>query len=68
MVTMSLFFVLLVAVVAGFYFKRVAVGSWVLGVLFGLSLAATAWGPTILGGFQDGLNSLVQAVSGVAGA
>lgn len=68
MVTMSLFFVLLVASGAGFYFKRVAVGSWVLGVLFGLSLAATAWGPSILGGFQSALDSIVQAISSAAGA
>ncbi|GAB3157987.1 hypothetical protein GCM10027059_01900 [Myceligenerans halotolerans] len=68
MVEMSLFFVLVVASVAGFYFKRVAAGSWALGVLLGLALAATAWGPQILDGFQSALNALVQAVSGVAGA
>ncbi|GAB3172368.1 hypothetical protein GCM10027059_41950 [Myceligenerans halotolerans] len=68
MVTMSLFFVLLVASVAGFYFKRIGGGSWTLGVLFGLALAATAWGPTILGGFQSALDSIVQAISSAAGA
>ncbi|GAB4084092.1 hypothetical protein GCM10028784_07220 [Myceligenerans cantabricum] len=68
MVTMSLFVVLLLVSGACFYFKKIAVGSWVLGVLFGLSLAATAWGPTILGGFQSALDSFVQAISNAAGA
>lgn len=68
MVEMSLFVFLLLVSGALFYFKRIAVGSWVLGVLLGLALAATAWGPQILDGFQSALNALVQAISSAAGA
>lgn len=68
MVSMSLFFVLLVLVVAGVYFKKVSAGSLVLGILFGLSLASTSFGGPLLDAFQAMLDGLVQAASSVEGA
>ncbi|GAA1863807.1 hypothetical protein [Myceligenerans crystallogenes] len=68
MVTMSLFFVLLVAVVAGVWLKKLSNGSLILGILFGLSLAATPFGAPLLEAFQAVLNGLVSATSSVAGA
>ncbi|WP_125772961.1 hypothetical protein [Antribacter gilvus] len=68
MVTMSLFFVLLVAVVVGVWLKKLDNMSLVLGILFGLSLAATTFGGPILDAFQQLLNGLVSGVASVAGA
>lgn len=68
MVTMSLFFVLLAIVAAGVGFKKTSNGSLVLGILFGLALATTAFGNPILGAVQDALDGLVAGVSSVAGA
>lgn len=68
MVTMSLFFVLLVIVAVGIGFKKTGNGSLILGILFGLSLASTAFGAPVLDAFQDALNGLVSGVSSVAGA
>ena len=68
MIAMSTFVILLVAVVVGIWLKRTDNGSLALGILFGLSLAATTFGPPILGGFQWAMDSLVQLVSSLAGA
>ncbi|MCF4122190.1 hypothetical protein L1785_14510 [Antribacter sp. KLBMP9083] len=68
MVTMSLFFVLLVAVVVGVWLKKLSNGSLILGILFGLSLAATSFGAPVLDAFQSLLNGLVSGVASVAGA
>ncbi|MFC4630588.1 hypothetical protein ACFO6V_20250 [Promicromonospora alba] len=68
MVTMSLFFVLLVIVVVGIAFKKLSNGSLILGILFGLALAATTFGGPVLDAFQSLLNGLVSGVSSVAGA
>ncbi|MFE7504012.1 hypothetical protein [Promicromonospora sp. NPDC057488] len=68
MVTMSLFFVLLVIVVAGVSLKKTGNGSLVLGILFGLALATTAFGAPVLDAAQDALNGLISGVSSVAGA
>lgn len=68
MVTMSLFFVLLVAVVVGVWLKKLDNGSLILGLLFGLSLAATSFGAPILDAFQSLLDGLVSGVASVAGA
>jgi hypothetical protein len=68
MVTMSLFFVLLVAVVASVWLKKGDKGSLILGILFGLSLAGTTFGAPILDASQDALNGLITGVASVAGA
>jgi hypothetical protein len=68
MVTMSLFFVLLVIVVAGIWLKKTSNGSLILGILFGLSLAATTFGAPVLDAFQSVLDGLVSGVASVAGA
>ncbi|WP_125775348.1 hypothetical protein [Antribacter gilvus] len=68
MVTMSLFFVLLVAVVVGVWLKKLDNMSLVLGILFGLSLASTTFGAPVLDAFQQLLNGLVSGVASVAGA
>lgn len=67
MVTMSLFFVLLVVVVAGIWLKKTSNGSLILGLLFGLALAATSFGAPILDGFQSLLDGLVSGVASVSG-
>jgi hypothetical protein len=67
MVSMSVFVVLLIAVAAGLYFRKVKAGSLVLGALFGLALASTAVGGPVLDGFQTAIDSLVTAISSAVG-
>lgn len=59
MVTMSVFFILLVIVVVCAWMKRLAWAPFILGLLFGLSLVSTSIGGVIL----DELTSLMNDVA-----
>ncbi|MFC4631299.1 hypothetical protein ACFO6V_23845 [Promicromonospora alba] len=68
MVTMPLFFIMFALVVAGLGFKKTSNGSLILGMLFGLTLATTAFGAPLLSALGSFLDGLVSAASSVAGA
>lgn len=67
MVTAPLFIILLVAAFIAMKYGNVKPGAMLLGVLLGLSLASTSFGPPLLGALQDGLSMAVSGASSVAG-
>jgi hypothetical protein len=66
MVTSPLFIILAVAAVVAVKWGPMKVSHLVLGVLLGLSLAATSLGPPILDGITSAMSSVVSTVSNVA--
>lgn len=66
MVTAPLFIVLLVSAIVAVKYGNVKPGAMFLGVLLGLSLASTSFGPPILSALQDGLSMAISGASSVA--
>jgi hypothetical protein len=67
MVTAPLFLILLVAAIVAVKYGPVRPGGMVLGVLLGLSLASTQFGPPVLKALQDGVTMVVSSASNLAG-
>lgn len=67
MISAPLFVILLVAAFIATKYGSVRPGGMFLGVLLGLSLASTSFGPPILAALQDGLSMAISGASSVAG-
>ncbi|GAB4087017.1 hypothetical protein GCM10028784_36470 [Myceligenerans cantabricum] len=68
MVSFSAFAILTIAALVGFWTKKLPVWPVVFGVLWGIAMAATAFGPALLDGFMTAITTVVNTFSGVAGA
>jgi hypothetical protein len=67
MISAPLFIVLLVAAFVAVKYGNVKPTAMFLGVVLGLSLASTSFGPPLLGAIQDGLSMAISGASSVAG-
>lgn len=68
MITFPLFLLLALLAVILLKTKAVKGGALVLGVLLGLSLASTSFGPPILAALTSMCTAVVQGLSSVGGA
>jgi hypothetical protein len=67
MVTAPLFIVLLIAAFIAVKYTATKPGGLFLGVLVGLSLSSTSFGPPILTALQNGMTMVINGASGIAG-